>query len=159
MLGTILLIVVLSLVAIIAEMVLPGGILGIAGVAGLLVAVVLIFNEYGMVAGLAATLALLAFCISVFWFWMKYFHRLPFTRKMVHRTEVGDDVSRTGVQSLTGKTGTAVTALSPSGKALIEGERLDVIAESGFIDRDSPLRVVGTSGATLVVRGETAPDS
>lgn len=155
MLTTILVLAVLGILAILAELVLPAGILGVAGALGLVAAVVLIFNEYGMATGLVAFVALLIFGFAVFWFWMKYFHRLPFTRKMVHRAEVGEDEGRLEIQSLTGKSGRTLTDLRPSGRALIDGERVDVVAESGVIAKDTDVRVVSASGATLVVRAGT----
>ena len=94
MLTTILVLVAFGILAILAELVLPAGILGVAGALGLMAAVVQIFNEYGTVIGLAAFAVLLVFGFTVFWFWMKYFHRLPFTRNMVHRAEVGEDEGR-----------------------------------------------------------------
>lgn len=152
MLATILILIVLSILAILAELVLPAGILGIAGTLGLFAAVYLIFGEYGVTVGLVSAIALGIFGIAVMWFWMKYFHRLPFTRKMVHRTEVGEDQARIEFKSLKGKSGRTLTDLCPSGRALIDGQRVDVVAESGFIDRDADVRVVGASGATAVVR-------
>jgi membrane-bound serine protease (ClpP class) len=152
MLTTILVLVALGILAILAELVLPAGILGVAGAIALMAAVVLIFNDYGMATGLAAFIALLVFGFAVFWYWMKYFHRLPFTRKMVHQTEVGDDEGRSEMKSMAGKSGHALTDLRPSGRALIDGERVDVIAESGIIEKGSNLRVISVSGATLMVR-------
>jgi len=152
MLTAIIIIVVLSVIAIIAEMVLPAGILGVAGAIGLVAAVVMVYGEYGATAGLLTFLGASMFGAISFWYWMKNFHRLPFTRNMVHRTEVGDDAARSDMRSMIGKTGVALTEMMPSGRALIEGEKISVIAESGVIDKDAELRVVGTSGASLVVR-------
>ena len=156
MLTVIIIIVVLSIVAIIAEMVLPAGILGVAGAIGLITAVVMVYGEYGATAGILTFLGASIFGVISLWYWMKNFHRLPFTRNMVHRTEVGDDAARSEIQSMTGKTGIALTELMPSGRALIEGEKVSVIAESGAIDKGAELRVVGTSGASLVVRATSS---
>jgi membrane-bound serine protease (ClpP class) len=51
-----------------------------------------------------------------------------------------------------GRTGTAITDLRPAGTALFEEERLDVVAESGWIPAGTPIRIVGAEGYRRVVR-------
>ena len=53
---------------------------------------------------------------------------------------------------LLGKSGVAKTALRPSGSALIEGERVDVVTEGNLIEAGTPLRVVAVEGLRVVVR-------
>ena len=58
---------------------------------------------------------------------------------------------------LVGRTGRATTNLWPSGKARIDGELVDVIAEGDPIDRDAEIVVVAATGNRVVVRAaETA---
>jgi membrane-bound serine protease (ClpP class) len=54
-------------------------------------------------------------------------------------------------EELVGAEGTAATDLHPSGTALIGGERLDVVSETGFIDRGERVRVVRSEGYRHVV--------
>jgi membrane-bound serine protease (ClpP class) len=54
--------------------------------------------------------------------------------------------------SLVGRAGVAETALRPTGKALVDGRRLDVVSEGDFIERGSPLEVVEVAGARIVVK-------
>jgi membrane-bound serine protease (ClpP class) len=49
------------------------------------------------------------------------------------------------------KTGKTITALRPSGVALIQGKRLDVVANGEYMDADTPIRVVRVSGNQIVV--------
>lgn len=56
------------------------------------------------------------------------------------------------IPGLDGKEGVAVTPLRPAGLARIDGKRVDVVATGTFIDRDSRIRVVETSGNRVVVR-------
>ncbi|MCG6956387.1 MAG: hypothetical protein LJF04_10410 [Gemmatimonadetes bacterium] len=51
-----------------------------------------------------------------------------------------------------GRTGAAITDLRPSGTALFEEERLDVVAESGWIPAGTPIRIVSAEGYRRVVR-------
>lgn len=53
--------------------------------------------------------------------------------------------------SIEGKTGTAVTDLRPAGIALIDGERLNVVAHGDFIDKDAPILVAEARGNRIVV--------
>ena len=53
--------------------------------------------------------------------------------------------------ALSGKTGNAVTVLRPSGIALIDGERVDVVTRGEMIEKDAPVRVVEVEGGRIVV--------
>ena len=54
---------------------------------------------------------------------------------------------------LVGMTGTALTALRPSGTAVIGDERVDVVSQGDFVDRGSPVRVINVSGSRVEVTG------
>ncbi len=54
---------------------------------------------------------------------------------------------------LVGEQGTALTDLRPSGKAEIDGELIDVIAEGDQVGRGQPVRVVSARASRVVVRG------
>ena len=53
---------------------------------------------------------------------------------------------------LMGKTGKTVTDLRPSGKAIFEDELVDVIAEGEWIAVETPVTVVESHGARVVVK-------
>ena len=52
---------------------------------------------------------------------------------------------------LLGAEGVAVTDLHPSGTALIDGERIDVVSEGGFISKEQRVRVIRSEGYRHVV--------
>lgn len=54
-------------------------------------------------------------------------------------------------EDLVGAVGVATTALRPSGTAIIEDERLDVVSEAGFIEEGQRVRVVRSEGYRHVV--------
>ncbi len=58
--------------------------------------------------------------------------------------------------SLVGAHGVAQTNLRPAGTAVIDGKSLDVVAENGYVDADTPLRVVAIRGNAIIVRPESA---
>lgn len=53
---------------------------------------------------------------------------------------------------LVGREGVAITDLRPSGVALVGDERMDVVAEAGWIEEGSPVAVVSSEGYRHVVR-------
>jgi membrane-bound serine protease (ClpP class) len=57
-----------------------------------------------------------------------------------------------------GWTGTAHTALRPSGSALFEGEPLDVVTRGEFIDKGTPIRIMEQHGNRMVVQAVGADE-
>lgn len=151
----ILLLSIIGIVAILAELVLPGGILGVIGIGLLVAAVVVTFAKFGATAGIVASVLLLIFCFVVLGWWMKYFHRLPLTRKLILQNESGEeDEKKEERNSLLGKSGTTLTDLTPSGRVKIDGQKIDVIAESGSIGVGVDVTVVAVRGPSIVVRAK-----
>ncbi len=60
--------------------------------------------------------------------------------------------SATRRPELIGRVGTAITDLRPSGTALFDDERLDVVTESSWIMEGTPVRIVAAEGYRHVVR-------
>lgn len=139
-------------VAILLELFLPGGIVGVIGTLCLLGAIILTFNEYGLGAGVAVTVGILVMTTLALYFWMKNFDRLPWIKSVILTQTVGKDTTPDKNRELINKTGETLTALGPSGKALIEDKKLDVMAESGYIDQGTPIIVVHADGSKIIVR-------
>lgn len=55
-------------------------------------------------------------------------------------------------EELVGKEGIALTTLRPSGTALIEDERVDVVSDGGYIEVNKPIRVVRIEGIRIIVK-------
>ena len=51
-----------------------------------------------------------------------------------------------------GKLGTALSPLRPAGIGLFEGERLDVVSDGDFIDKDVSIEIIRIDGYRLIVR-------
>jgi len=54
-------------------------------------------------------------------------------------------------EDLLGKTGVTYTVLRPAGIVLIDGLRVDALADGDYIDRDVPVKVVKVVGTKVVV--------
>lgn len=56
------------------------------------------------------------------------------------------------IEGLLGKEGVTTTPLRPAGMALIEGKKIDVVTQGGYVGKDARVRVVDTTGNRVVVR-------
>lgn len=53
---------------------------------------------------------------------------------------------------LTGRRGTALSDLRPAGIGLFDGQRLDVVTDGEYIERQTPIQIVEARGSRVVVR-------
>lgn len=143
---------VLGIGAILAELVLPGGLLGALGAILLIAAVVITFLEFGATAGIIATVILLIIGFSTLGWWMKFFHKLPVTRKLILEDASGSDPKREDREQIVGQTGVTLTDLTPSGHARIGDRKLDVMTEAASIPRGTTVEVVAMRGPSIIVR-------
>lgn len=132
------------------ETLFPGMITGIIGFLCLVVAVILGYQEFGLrtgnlvLGGVVIGLALGAFG------WLKFFPESRFARRFISKSATGE----LGVAkpALLHCTGVAITQLRPSGAAVFNGKRVDVITEGELIDRGVSVKVIEIEGARVVVR-------
>ncbi len=78
----------------------------------------------------------------------------PFQKLVLSTTEAEGEGYRSSPAeygSLLGKEGVALTLLRPAGTAIIEGEKVSVVTEGDFIEKDSPIRVLKVEGYRIVV--------
>ncbi len=149
---TILILCVVRIIAALAELVLPGGLLGVVGALCLVGAVIATFVSYGATAGTIALALLVVSGVLTLYFWMKQFHRLPFTRQLMLNDAVGIDAALQERQTLTGRTGLAMTDLHPSGRGDFDGRKIDVVTEGPQIAKGSKIEIVETRGPSIIVR-------
>jgi membrane-bound serine protease (ClpP class) len=64
----------------------------------------------------------------------------------------GFHASTANLAKLIGKRGIAFTPLRPAGIALIEDQKIDVMTEGGFIERNQQIEVILVEGNRVVVR-------
>lgn len=141
---------VVGALLLVAESVLPGLIAGIAGCCCLVVGVVEGYLKFGARTGNFIFVAVLAGLAAGFWLWVKYF---PESRlaKMFISSQVSGEIG-TERPELLEKTGTALTPLRPSGTAVIDGKRVDVVTEGQMIEPGTPVHVIAVEGLRVVVR-------
>ena len=141
---------ILGAVLMFLETLLPGLIAGIVGFICLVAAVVLGYRDFGYQTGTLILAGVIVGLIVGVWCWFKFFPDSRIARKFISRGAVGE----LGVDKpeLLHGLGEALTQLRPSGAAHINGQRVDVVAESGLIERGSKVKVVAVEGSRVVVR-------
>jgi membrane-bound serine protease (ClpP class) len=132
------------------ETVLPGMIAGIVGFGCLVAGVVVAYLNFDVRTANFVLLAVVIGLIGGAFCWFKFFPESRLARLFISQQTVGD--IGTERPDLLDQTGTALTGLRPSGTALIDGKRVDVVTEGPFIERGSPVKVVAVEGMRVVVR-------
>lgn len=150
--STIIILTVLGLVLVLAEMFLPGMILGLVGVALLIGAITVGYMQHGPLEGTLILAAIGIASILMFITWMKFFQKTSVGRGLMLNTQLpsGNDLPPT--TTLIGKSGVTTTDLRPTGRAFIDNVRYDVQADTGYIASGEPVSVVLAEGSRIVVR-------
>lgn len=145
---------IIGIVLIIAEFFVPGGIVGVLGGGAVIGSLLMSGYDVGhmsMSIGIAFLVAVIAAVIL--------FRRIGMDKGIFRHiilkdqttTEQGYVASHNRLE-LIGLEGTAVTPLRPSGAGVFDDERLDVISEGPFIDKDKQIKIVKVEGVRIVVR-------
>lgn len=131
------------------ETILPGMVAGLVGVCCLGAAVIVAYDRFGMNVGSSVLVGVLFILVVGALVWMKYFPDSPMARPFISNRAIGGTSEKS---ELLDKTGTAYTNLRPSGTALIEGQRVDVVTEGPMISKGTSVKVVQVEGMRIVVR-------
>ncbi|MEC8306275.1 MAG: NfeD family protein [Chlamydiota bacterium] len=137
------------------EWFLPGGIFGCLGGVSLLASVGVSFSQ-----GWSSSWLMGYLCTMGILLWGTIRCALWRIRSHEGTLYAGDDqegfTATSYASSLLGKEGVALTPLRPSGHALIEGQRIQVVvSQGGFLPEGSALRVIGGEGGRLIVHHTT----
>jgi membrane-bound ClpP family serine protease len=141
-----------------------GGVLGLLSGA-LSIAAVVCFWRVSPVWGVSSMIGLIVLAPLVFTFFVKVWPDTPMGRRMIlaesddeaQRRTLDEAARRTEGHSLVGAEGLAVTDLRPVGVIVLDGQRLDALAEGAWIDAGQPVRVTHVEGTRIKVR-PAAPD-
>jgi membrane-bound ClpP family serine protease len=135
------------------EVFVPGfGLCGISGLILLTVGIVITWNTYGSVAGLAVTLIALALAgisISVS---IKSAATGKLSKSALILNRVTQPVEHEDTEALLGKEGVTTTVLNPVGIAEFDGVRLNVVSEGNYMAKGAKVRIAQIDGAKIIVR-------
>lgn len=141
--------VLIGLILVMLETFLPGMVLGIAGVVCLTAAVAFGFRDFGPGVGVNVLMAVGLGLCGCFVLYAQVFPSTPIAKALISRRVLKDPDMQ---DELLHARGATLSALRPSGVALINGKRFDVVSEGGFIEPNTPIEVVNVDGARIVAR-------
>ncbi|MCZ6702778.1 MAG: nodulation protein NfeD [Ignavibacteria bacterium] len=143
--------------------VIPG--FGIAGISGIVLVFISLFLslvggdpflDFEMVSNaiIQLSVSLVAAVILIF-ILAKFLPKTTIFNKFVLAVEEKKDagfVSHSTSNELVGKEGLAITTLRPAGTAKIDGNRVDVVSESEYIEKGQKIKVIAVEGIRVVVK-------
>jgi membrane-bound serine protease (ClpP class) len=132
------------------EVFLPGLIAGGLGLACLVAAVILGYVEVGAETGTTILMVVLIGLLFGIASWFRFFPKSRVAGIYISKSALG--TSDAAHPEWLHQTGVAYTPLRPSGTAIIQGRRVDVVTEGGLIDKGTPVKVVAIEGMRVVVR-------
>jgi len=154
---------VVGLVLLLAEIfVIPG--FGIAGISGIILIFASIFlsllgsepfiDMHAISIAIIQLSGAMLFALVGMFFLVKYLPKsTAFNKLVLSESEKAEQgfVSYPSEKDLVGKLGIAFTTLRPGGTAVIDGRRIDVVADSEYIDKDVKIKVLRVEGIKVVV--------
>lgn len=146
---------VLGLVLMALEVfVIPGfGLAGIGGLIAIFASIYLLFPTTEIALSAMAMIILIS--VAAVGVLIKLFGVSPLWKKIsLNESQTAESgyVAQQSKKELLGKQALTITPLRPAGIAEIEGVRVDVVSEGGFIDKDQPVKVIEISGNRIVVK-------
>ena len=144
----------IGLILLAAEVLVPGGILGIAGGVVLFAGCVVSFVQLGSTGGLIAVCAALIAAALVFFVQFKILPKTRVGKRFFLSREISGSSAALGndARDLIGKTALSTTVLSPSGYVTIDGKRYEAVSQSGQVVPGTELIVSDTNNFQLTVR-------
>ncbi len=145
---------IIGIVLILLEFFVPGGILGLIGFGAIITSLFLATDNIAHMAvslliAIGITLLVSIILFKVFGKKMRLLKKIILSDSTSTESGYISNISRV---DLIGIEGFALTTLRPSGTALINNERIDVVTEGGYIEKNKKVVVVKTDGTRVVVR-------
>ena len=136
------------------EIFFPSTFLGLLSTLALLAGVVLAFGFFGWKAGLTALAASLLLFGGLLWAWLRFLPKSWLGRRMA--LDFSNPSGAGGPpMDLAGREGILLSPCHPVGVALFEKKRTEVVAESGFLEEGTKIRVVGWRDGHWIVEASS----
>jgi membrane-bound serine protease (ClpP class) len=150
--GIPLLLQLVGVLVIIAEVFLPsGGVLTIIAVAVIGYSLYLVFSISMTLGWALVVIDLISIPILVI-LGLKLVAKTPARLSRTLSSEEGVTSQKPELGGCLHQTGTSVTVLRPSGTALIDGHRINVVTQGEYINKDTAVEVVAITGNQVIVR-------
>jgi membrane-bound serine protease (ClpP class) len=143
-----------GIILILLELFLPGGILGILGLISIIAS--FFFASYDLThMAISLTIALVLTVIAAIALYKFIGYRGGLLSKIILKDATSAEKGYNSFDnrhSLIGLEGESLTDLRPSGTAIINDERMDVVSEGTFIPKGSAIKVIKIEGIRVIVR-------
>ena len=137
---------------IIAEIVLPsGGLLSLMAIGLLGYSLYFVFTTLSMTAAMMFVIADLFLIPIAIYIGLKLLAKSPATLNTILSKENGVVSQSPELEGYLGMDGEAVTDLRPSGTALINGKKLDVVTRGEYLEKSSAINVLSVTGNQIIV--------
>ena len=147
-----------GVLVIIAEIILPsGGLLSLLAAGLFAYSLYHVFAHMSASAGMAFVIADLILIPILVYIGIKFMARSPVTLRSTLSREDGVTSQSRDQNRYLGRTGRAATDLRPSGVAMIDGERLDVVTRGEYIEKRTGIIVIAVRGNQIVVKEQVSP--
>ena len=133
------------------EIFIPGGILGIFGSIAWIAAAVVGWRSFPDPWNIVSAFSLLLVGLLTFVVWIRYFPKSRIGRSLSLNENTASYKSHSMTQIPVGTVGKAVSTLRPSGIAIFDGKRLDVVADGEWIEAGESIKISSTSGGHISV--------
>lgn len=147
----------IGLILLAAEVLVPGGILGIAGGLALFAGCVVSFIRLGASGGLIAVVIAMLAAFVVFYIQFKILPKTRIGKRFFLKREITatSTALQDSARDLIGKAALSATVLSPSGYVTIDGKRYEAVSQSGQISPGTELEVIDANHFQLTVKNKT----
>lgn len=145
---------VISAVLVVAEILIPSfGLLTIASLSCLAGGIAIFYNYQLLTAGIITAAIIIPITLMI------AYKKFP-SSKMGKSVFLARDPETPGhgvpdcdrIEALTGKEGVALSTMRPVGRCEIDGNKYECVAESGYVKKDTPVKVIEVQGSQITVR-------
>ena len=142
-----------------SEIYLPGGVVGFLGATALIAAAIIGYQTFPSPWDLISVIAVILLSGVCIWLWIRFFPRSKMGRKLTLDADGSQfKAAAPASETLLHHEGEALSPLRPAGVALLNGQRVDVVAESTWIPAGARVRVIEVAGNRIVVRQIAPPN-
>ena len=133
------------------EIFIPGGILGVFGSLAWVAAAIVGWQKFAYPWNVVSTISLVVMSILTFVVWIRYFPKSRFGKSLSLNESTAAYKSHKTADLPVGTEGKAASTLRPSGIAVFNGKRFDVVADGEWIEAGEAVKISSTSGGPICV--------
>ena len=133
------------------EIFVPGAVLGIFGTIAWIAAAVVGWRGFPEPWNLLSALSIMIMGVFTFVIWIRYFPKSRFGKSLSLSENSASYKSHKTSDIPVGTVGKALSTLRPSGIAMFDGKRLDVVADGEWVEAGESVKISSTSGGHVSV--------